>query len=90
MKGKAKSIGSAIGTLMREICYLLTIVFCVLRACDVIDWNWFWIMSPIFITFIIAVVIWVIVGLITCIALSADDEKGKSSSKRQGSKRLNY
>ena len=26
---------------------ILTIVFVVLKLCGVIDWNWFWVLSPI-------------------------------------------
>ena len=43
---------------------VLTIVFVVLKLCGVIDWNWFWVLSPIifsiglaFLLVIIAVVL---------------------------------
>lgn len=29
---------------------LLTIVFIVLKLCEVIDWSWWWVASPIWIT----------------------------------------
>lgn len=54
---------------------------CILRSCDVIEWNWFWIMLPIFLTVVIAMAIWIITGLITCVALLVDDEEVKNNNK---------
>jgi hypothetical protein len=39
---------------------LLTIVFIVLKLCHVIDWSWWWVLSPIWGVFAIAIVIGVI------------------------------
>lgn len=41
---------------------LLTIVFIVLKLCHVIDWSWLWVLSPIWISFIISIgiIIWLI------------------------------
>ena len=47
---------------------LLTIVFIVLKLCGVISWSWLWVLSPIWISwilFLIALVIVVIAVLIT-------------------------
>lgn len=30
---------------------LLTIVFIILKLCNVINWSWIWVLSPIWITF---------------------------------------
>lgn len=68
----ASGVGSAIGSTLKELCYLLTILFCTLRACGVINWSWFWIMSPIFLSWVLALVCFGIVGLVTVIA-SKDD-----------------
>lgn len=35
---------------------LLTIVFITLKLTHVIDWSWFWVLSPLWIAFVIAVV----------------------------------
>lgn len=46
---------------------LLTIVFIVLKLCHVIDWSWFWVLSPIIIpTFIVVLIlaITIIIGII--------------------------
>lgn len=36
---------------------LLTIVFIALKLTDYIDWSWWWVLSPIWITSIIVVVV---------------------------------
>lgn len=58
----ASKIGGAFGDLIRTIGQFLTTLFCVLRACDVINWNWFWVMSPTFFTWAIALILLVIIG----------------------------
>ncbi len=35
----------------------LTIAFIVLKLCHVIDWPWIWVLSPLWISFAIAIVI---------------------------------
>lgn len=44
----------------------LTIVFIVLKLCNVITWPWVWVLSPIWISVGLAVVI----GLIAAVAIS--------------------
>jgi len=36
---------------------LLTVVFVTLKLCNVIDWPWAWVLSPLWIPFVIIVVI---------------------------------
>ena len=36
---------------------LLTIVFIVLKLLDKIDWSWWWVLSPIWISFLLSVVL---------------------------------
>lgn len=55
-----KSSGSGIGFLG-----LLTIVFIVLKLLKVINWNWFWVLSPTIISFIVCVVLGIIFYWIT-------------------------
>lgn len=42
---------------------LLTIAFIVLKLCKVISWSWWWVLSPLWIAAIIAIVA-IIIGLI--------------------------
>jgi hypothetical protein len=44
----------------------LTLVFIVLKLCKVITWSWLWVLSPIWISVGLAVVI----GIIAAIAIS--------------------
>ncbi|MGI9492495.1 MAG: hypothetical protein ACR2QF_08860 [Geminicoccaceae bacterium] len=48
---------------------LLTIVFIVLKLTEYIDWSWWWVLSPIWITTIIVVLIF---GAVICMAALAD------------------
>ena len=36
---------------------VLLIVFIILKLCDVIDWSWWWVLSPIWINLVIAFII---------------------------------
>ena len=38
-------------------CGLLTIVFIVLKLCGVISWSWIWVLSPLWISFSLGVII---------------------------------
>ena len=38
-------------------CGLLTIVFIVLKLCGVISWSWIWVLSPLWISFSLVVII---------------------------------
>ena len=44
---------------------LLTIAFIVLKLCNVIEWSWIWVLSPIWITFVILIIILLVIGIIT-------------------------
>lgn len=43
---------------------LLTIVFVVLKLTNVIDWSWWWVLSPLWISLLLALVLVVIADLI--------------------------
>jgi hypothetical protein len=45
-------------------CGLLTICFIVLKLCGVINWSWLWVLAPMWIGFVLAVAIILIVALI--------------------------
>lgn len=38
---------------------MLTIVFIVLKLCHVVEWSWLWVLSPIWISFILFIVIYI-------------------------------
>lgn len=39
---------------------LLTIVFIVLKLCGVISWSWWWILSPIWLSFLLLIFVLII------------------------------
>ena len=43
---------------------LLTLVFIVLKLCKVIAWKWVWVLSPLWISFGLGILILVIYGII--------------------------
>lgn len=51
---------------------VLTIVFVVLKLCKVIDWNWFWVLSPTIFTVGLALVILLFALVIAGIAAILD------------------
>lgn len=36
---------------------LLTVAFVVLKLCHVIDWSWWWVLSPLWISWIVAIIL---------------------------------
>lgn len=76
MSKKKESVGSSLGSAVKEtckeICWLLTILFCALRACNIITWSWFWVMPPIFFSWTLSFVCLAIAGLISFTALKDD------------------
>lgn len=42
---------------------VLTIVFIVLKLVGVINWSWFWVLSPLWITFVIVIIL-IIIGIL--------------------------
>lgn len=46
---------------------LLTIVFITLKLLDVIQWSWIWILSPLWISFLIGIVLFALVLILTII-----------------------
>lgn len=72
MSKKKESVGSYLGSSIKETCWFLTILFCALRACNIITWSWFWVMSPIFFSWALALVCLGVAGLIAIVALKDD------------------
>ena len=46
---------------------LLTLVFIVLKLCKVINWSWWWVLSPIWIGIVLVILI-----LIICLLISKE------------------
>lgn len=54
---------------------LLTLIFLILKLCNVITWSWIWVLSPIWISIILYVVLFVL-------AYFADKTDHNSKSKK--------
>ena len=44
---------------------VLAIVFIVLKLCKVIDWSWWWVLSPIWIPIVVALILYIISEIIS-------------------------
>lgn len=64
MRNENKSVGSSLGKAVHDLCHFLTMLFCVLRACDVITWKWYWVMSPLFVSEILGIIALIVAGVI--------------------------
>ena len=42
---------------------LLTIAFIVLKLCNVINWSWWWVLAPLWIPFVLAIILIVGIGM---------------------------
>ena len=60
MNNSNKGIGC--GT---ALALMLTVAFVILKLCNVIDWSWWWVVSPIWIYFGVVIIITIIISLIS-------------------------
>lgn len=58
---------------------LLTIVFIILKLCNVISWSWWWVLSPLWIGLIITVGL---IGIYIAIMLYEDREPRKRGTDK--------
>lgn len=56
---------------------LLTIAFIVLKLCGVINWSWWWVISPIWISIGLVVLIIIVVVAVTGVQTLAERRKRK-------------
>ena len=67
MSSTSNASGGGIG-----LAGILTIIFVFLRAFNVIDWSWWWVFSPLWISAAIGIGLLIIIGLIYLIAAIID------------------
>lgn len=58
---------SSAGSSAVSLATLLTVAFVVLKLCKVIDWSWWWVLSPIWIQLIIGILALTIWFVVMCI-----------------------
>ena len=62
------------GSFVHSLASALTIVFIALRACDIIDWAWYWLLSPMFICYGAAIITLAIVAMIAIMTISKNED----------------
>ena len=63
MDNKSTTVASSIG-----FCGLLTIAFIVLKLTHVINWSWIWVLSPLWIETLLAILLVVILFVVALIS----------------------
>lgn len=58
------SRNSSSGSSGLGLCSVLTIVFIVLKLVGVINWSWLWVLSPLWIDFLLAIILLTIIALV--------------------------
>lgn len=71
MKNNGNKINAS--TIFIKVLDFLTLLFCTLRACDVITWPWYAIMAPVFIAYGIAIIGLIVLGIIGLNGAIEDD-----------------
>lgn len=67
-------------TILGEACILLTIVFCAFRACDLIQWDWYFILLPLILYLVLCaatLVILLIAAAAVTVSMSRLDKERK-------------
>lgn len=62
---------------------LLTIAFIILKLCGVINWSWWWVLSPLWISAGLVVAVLLIIGIICLIAYLVQRRHAKKIPKRR-------
>lgn len=60
---------------------LLTIIFVILKLCGVLSWSWWWILSPLWGSIAIFIIVSALIWLFGCIAVTIEE---KRENKRRG------
>lgn len=60
---------------------LLTIIFVILKLCGVLSWSWWWVLSPLWGSLAIFIIVSVLIWLFCCIAATIE-EKRENKKKR--------
>ncbi len=58
---------------------LLLVAFVVLKLCGVIDWSWWWVLSPLWIPLGILVLILAVIGVMKLVAMIARKMKKRGN-----------
>jgi membrane protein YdbS with pleckstrin-like domain len=62
---------------------LLTIAFIILKLCHVIEWSWWWVLSPLWISLALGIAILTVVIVIAIICNTIEDRKNSNRTFRK-------
>ena len=68
----------AVMDLVSDIAKIVTFIFLLIRACDIVTWNWYIVISPIFVE--IAVIF--VISIIRAVRISVRREKEKRGKQK--------
>lgn len=51
-----------------EFCFTLTLIFCAMRACDVIQWDWYFVLLPTILYWVFCVVTVIVAIVLMAVA----------------------
>ena len=57
-----------------KICFLvpLGLIFITLKLCNVIQWSWWWVLSPLWIPFALILIAFIAIGIVFSVAALLD------------------
>jgi hypothetical protein len=67
--------------LFRDFCWMLTLLFTSLRACDVNNWSWYWVISPILVYYSIELIAVIYLGLVKTGEITKGNELNEDNHK---------
>lgn len=70
-------------TLHMDFATVLTFIFITLKLLGKIDWSWVWVLSPIWIPFVLVVIIFVIVCLVNLVWNLIDNVQEKQARRNR-------
>ena len=53
----------------------LTLIFITLKLCKVINWSWWWVLSPLLIPIGIVTILWLVVGFVKWMEKRGSDKE---------------
>ena len=60
---------------------ILFLIFLVLKLCNVIDWSWWWVTSPLWISTLLVIFAAVIIGIYSYFEENPKPKRGKKNGK---------
>ena len=82
MKDSKSTSGGSIG-----FTGLLTIAFIVLKLCNIINWSWWWVLSPLWISIGLVFAVLIVIILVALIKALVKESRDNKSNNYRGNKR---